>query len=316
MTRIYLMINNYYKPNESMCHYYFIKKGIQRFLLFFIIGWTYSASVIAQERFDLTGVILDSLTQQPLYNVSVVLKGTSIGTATDENGRFALPNFPINGRVEFSLVSYNRKEVWVQQRGELTVHLSNEASTIDEVAVVAYGSQRKSSMVASITTVNPKELKGPTSNLTTMLAGKVAGVIAYQRSGEPGADNASFFIRGVGTFGAGKRDPLILIDGIESTPNDLARLQPDDISGFSVLKDAAASSLYGARGANGVVLVTTKTGAISKAKFNVRYENSLSTNTRNFKFADNVTYMKMANEAVLTRDPKGRLPYSQNKIDH
>src|SRR5690606_34536816 len=85
---------------------------------------------------------------------------------------------------------------------------------------------------------------------------------------------------------------------------------------FSVLKDAAASSLYGARGANGVVLVTTKTGAISKAKFNVRYENSLSTNTRNFKFADNVTYMKMANEAVLTRDPKGRLPYSQNKIDH
>lgn len=299
-----------------MCHYYFIKKGIQRLLLFLFIGGMYCTSVSAQERFDLPGVVLDSLTQQPLYNVSVVLKGTSIGTATDENGRFALPNFPINGRVEFSLVSYNRKEVWVQQRGELTVHLSNEASTIDEVAVVAYGSQRKSSMVASITTVNPKELKGPTSNLTTMLAGKVAGVIAYQRSGEPGADNASFFIRGVGTFGAGKRDPLILIDGIESTPNDLARLQPDDISGFSVLKDAAASSLYGARGANGVVLVTTKTGAISKAKFNVRYENSLSTNTRNFKFADNVTYMKMANEAVLTRDPKGRLPYSQNKIDH
>ncbi len=116
-------------------------------------------------------------------------------------------------------------------------------------------------MVASITSINPKELRGPTSNLTTMLAGRISGVIAYQQSGEPGADNASFFIRGVGTFGAGKRDPLILIDGMESSNTDLARLQPDDITGFSVLKDAAAASLYGARGANGVILVTTKLGA-------------------------------------------------------
>ncbi|MGE8381474.1 MAG: TonB-dependent receptor plug domain-containing protein, partial [Sphingobacterium sp.] len=92
-----------------------------------------------------------------------------------------------------------------------------------------------------------------TSNLTTMLAGRLSGVVAFQRSGEPGADNAQFFIRGITTFGSGKVDPLILIDGMESTSNALARLQPDDISGFSVLKDAAASSLYGARGANGVV---------------------------------------------------------------
>jgi len=170
-------------------------------------------------------------------------------------------------------------------------------------------------MVSSITTINPKELKGPTSNLTTMLAGRLSGVVAYQRSGEPGADNAQFFIRGITSFGSGKVDPLILIDGMESTSNALARLQPDDISGFSVLKDAAASSLYGARGANGVVLVTTKSGVDGKTKFNVRFENSISSNTQNFQLADNITYMELANEAVLTRNPLGLLPYSQTKID-
>ncbi|WP_449438713.1 TonB-dependent receptor plug domain-containing protein, partial [Pedobacter steynii] len=186
---------------------------------------------------------------------------------------------------------------------------------MEDVVVVAYGQQKKESMVSSITAINPKELKGPTSNLTTMLAGRLSGVVAYQRSGEPGADNAQFFIRGITTFGSGKVDPLILIDGMESTSTDLARLQPDDIAGFSVLKDAAASSLYGARGANGVVLVTTKSGVDATIKFNVRFENSLSTNTQNFKLADNITYMNMANEAVLTRNPLGVLPYSQTKID-
>src|SRR5699024_5946882 len=107
--------------------------------------------------------------------------------------------------------------------------------------------QKKASMVSSITTVDPKELKGPTNNLTQMFAGRIPGMIAFQTSGEPGLDNAQFFIRGLSTFGSGKRNPLILIDGIESTTTDLARLQPDDIADFSVLKDAAAAAVYGAR---------------------------------------------------------------------
>src|SRR5690606_724612 len=198
----------------------------------------------------------------------------------------------------------------------VNVELEVDEGLLDEVVVVAFGEQKKESMVSSITTVSPKELKGPTSNLTSMLAGRVSGMIAYQSSGEPGADNAQFFIRGITTFGSGKVDPLILIDGMESTSTDLARLQPDDIAGFSVLKDASAASLYGARGANGVVLVTTKNGVGGKTKFNVRLENSVSSNTQNFKLADNITYMKLANEAVLTRNPIGVLPYSQTKIDH
>ncbi len=139
-------------------------------------------------------------------------------------------------------------------------------------------------MVGAVTTINPKELKVPSSNLTTALAGRLAGVIAYQRSGEPRADNADFCIRGVTTFGY-KKDPLILIDGIETTTTDLARLTVDDIASFSILKDATSTALYGARGANGVILITTKEGVEGKARVSVRIENSNSAPTKNVELA-------------------------------
>jgi TonB-linked SusC/RagA family outer membrane protein len=153
----------------------------------------------------------------------------------------------------------------------------------------------------------------PTSNLTTSLAGRVAGVISYQRSGEPGRDNAEFFIRGVSTFGYA-RSPLILIDGIETTSTDLARLQPDDIASFSIMKDATATSLYGARGANGVILVTTKEGIEGVLKVNVRYEKSYAAPTKSLQIADPITYMRLHNEALTTRNALGGRIYSLEKI--
>src|SRR5690606_15828285 len=132
--------------------------------------------------------------------------------------------------------------------------------------------------------------------------------------GEPGQDNAEFFIRGVTTFGY-NRSPLILIDGIELSTDDLADLHPDDIASFSIMKDATATSLYGARGANGVILVTTKQGVEGTMKINVRLESSLSQPTQKVDFADPLTYMKLHNESIRTRDPLGILPYSQLKID-
>lgn len=163
--------------------------------------------------------------------------------------------------------------------------------------------------------MKPGELKIPSSNLTTTLAGRLAGVVSYQRSGEPGEDNAEFFVRGVTTFGY-KKDPLILIDGIELTTTDLARLQPDDISSFSIMKDATATALYGARGANGVILATTKEGKKSKANVNIRVENSLSAPTKNVELADPITYMRLNNEAVLTRNPLQPQPYQEDKIEN
>ena len=169
-------------------------------------------------------------------------------------------------------------------------------------------------MVASVTTIKPAELKVPSSNLTSALAGRISGVISYQRSGEPGRDNADFFIRGVTTFGTGKSNPLVLIDGVELSTDDLAKLNTDDIASFSVMKDANATALYGARGANGVILVTTKEGEEGQVKLSVRFENSFSSPVRKLELADPITYMLMGNEAVRTRNPLGIILYSNEKI--
>lgn len=261
---------------------------------------------------EVRGTVRDSVDILP--GVSVKIKGTNKGTTTDGNGKYILDVPEDNSILVFSMVGYVEQEIAVKDREVINVVMRVSAKSLDDVVVVAFGSQKKTTMVGSVATINPKELKGPTSNLTTMLAGRVSGMIAYQRSGEPGRDNADFFIRGVTSFGTGKVNPLILINGIEMDPRDLARIQPDDIAGFSVLKDATAAALFGARGANGVVLVTTKSGVEGKTKFNVRFENSLSSNTRNFQLADNITYMKLANEAATTRNAQAPPTYPLDKI--
>lgn len=162
--------------------------------------------------------------------------------------------------LRFSFIGYKTEEVVVGKRRIIPVTLSEDVEGLDEVVIVGFGKQKKVDVIGSVVSLNMGELKKvSSSNITTMMAGNIAGMISYQRSGEPGADNADFFIRGVTTFGY-KKDPLILVDGIEVTATDLARLQPDDIANFSIMKDATSTAVYGARGANGVIAVTTKEG--------------------------------------------------------
>ncbi len=266
----------------------------------------------ATQQRILTGKIYD--VNSGLPGATVKVEGTSRGAVTDAEGKFTLQINNDNEVLLFSFIGYIPQRIVVGKRTTLDVKLEpNPANALNEVQIVAFGTQKKESVIGSITTINPKELKVPSSNLTTALAGRLAGVIAYQRSGEPGADNADFFVRGITTFGNNTR-PLILIDGIELTTTDLARLQPDDIASFSIMKDATATALYGARGANGVILVTTKQGVAGKAKISLRLENSISAPTDNIELADPVTFMKKHNEAVLTRDPLGTLPYTEEKI--
>jgi len=264
---------------------------------------------------EVSGLVRDS-SGAALPGVTVFVKANkSIGTTTDLNGRYIL-EVPDGSVLVFSMIGFETVERTVGSSSQsIDVVLSPASNTLGETVVVAFGTQKKQEVVGSVTTINPKELKVPSSNLTTALAGKLAGVVAFQRSGEPGADNADFFIRGVTTFGY-KKDPLILVDGIELSANDLARMQVDDIANFSILKDATATALYGARGANGVILITTKEGQEGKAKVSVRIENSMSSPTSNVALADPITYMKLNNEAVLTRNPLGVLPYSRSKIDN
>ncbi|MDR1666799.1 MAG: TonB-dependent receptor [Bacteroidales bacterium] len=268
----------------------------------------------AQQGIRISGTVADK-GGDPIPGVNVIVRGTSIGAVTDINGEYTLTVPSDTSVLQFSFVGYQKQNIAVGKRKIIPVTLSEEAASLEEVTIVAFGAQKKESVVASVTTINPAELKVPSSNLTTAFAGQMAGIIAYQRSGEPGQDNADFFVRGITTFGT-NTNPLILIDGIELTTTDLARLQPDDIASFSVMKDATATALYGARGANGVILVTTKQGKEGPAKISLRVENSWSMPTRNVELADPITYMKLHNEAVLTRNPLNPLPYSDEKIDY
>jgi TonB-linked SusC/RagA family outer membrane protein len=236
-----------------------------------------------------------------LPGTAIVVQGTSLGTVTNDEGDYLLSNVPKGSVLEFILQGYITQEIKVAEKTDINVILLEESTSLDEIAIVAFGTQKKESVLASISTVKPSELKVPSSNLTTAFAGRIAGLISYQTSGEPGADNAQFFIRGVTSFGTGKVDPLILIDGVEMTTDDLARLTTDDIRSFSIMKDANATALYGARGANGVIMVTTKEGREGKTRIQFRAEGSFSAPTRMIDVADPLTWMKLNNEAVNTR---------------
>jgi TonB-linked SusC/RagA family outer membrane protein len=282
----------------------------KRNILFFLLIVSFSLS--AQKNKLVNGNITDT-NNQPIPGVNIQDQSNpNIGTVSDFDGNFSISIKP-NTTLIFSYVGFETQTVTVTIENNLNIQLKEDLSALEEVTLVAYGKQKKASVIAAVTSVDPIELKTSSSNLTTALAGRVAGVISYQRSGEPGRDNAEFFIRGVSTFGYA-RSPLILIDGIETTSNDLARLQPDDIASFSIMKDATATSLYGARGANGVILVTTKVGKEGIVKVNVRYEKSYSTPTRSLDIADPITYMRLHNEALVTRNALGGRIYSLEKI--
>lgn len=274
------------------------------------------SSAFAQQgaTIRITGTVRDSLGVS-IPGASLHVQGQKgTGTITDGDGKFSLIT-TAKSTVIVSSIGYKQKTFQVDPgRTRVDIVLSSDDNNLSDVVVTAFGKkERKEAMVGSVTSITPSKLKIPSSNLTNAMAGQIAGVVAYQRSGQPGLDNSTFFIRGVTTFGY-KQDPLILVDNVELTANDLARLQVDDIASFSILKDASATALYGARGANGVILVTTKEGVEGNAKINVRFENSISQATRNLDIADPITFMKMYNDAITTRNPNGVPRYTQNDI--
>ncbi|PIA82312.1 SusC/RagA family TonB-linked outer membrane protein [Gaetbulibacter sp. 4G1] len=236
----------------------------------------------------------------PLPGANILEKGTSNGTQSDFDGNYTLKVINNKAIIVISYVGYKTQEVIVGAKTTINVKLVEDAAGLGEVVIVGFGTKKKDAVVGAISTVKPSELKIPSSNLTTSLAGRVSGLISFQNSGEPGANNAEFFVRGVASFN-GQNGPLILIDGVELTVDDLARLQPDDIDSFSVLKDPTTTAIYGARGANGIILVTTKSGIQGKPVINMRYETSYSQPVSLIDLADPLTHMRLQNEAGRTR---------------
>lgn len=267
--------------------------------------------VAQQRKIKIQGLVKDKL--GPVVGVNVLEKGTTNGVITDADGKFAIevPNDKVT--LQVSYIGYKTQEIPVKDKTNLVIVLEEDSEVLDEVVVVGYGTQKKESVVGSVQSIKPSDLKVPSSNLSTGFAGRLSGVIAVQRSGEPGADGADFWIRGVSTF-SGATSPLIVIDGVEVSSGDLNALDPEVIESFSILKDATATALYGSRGANGVMIVTTKSGKdLEKAIINVRFENTYTTPIRIPEFVDGTRYMEMFNEAVTTRNT-GEVLYTQNKI--
>lgn len=266
-----------------------------------------------QGRRTVTGTVTDSR-NEPLPGVTVQIVGKQGGVITDVDGHYTIQAAP-NEELRFQYVGMKPQNVPVGNATTLNITLQDDVELLDEVTITAFAVQKKESVVSSIETINPKELRIPSSNLTSALAGRLAGVISYQRSGEPGNDNAQFFVRGVTTFGYAS-SPLILLDGFEVSSMDLARVDPDNIEQFAVLKDATAAALYGSKGANGVIMVTTKKGVAGKPKISIRADGRISSPTRILETVDGITYMKLYNEAQFNDNPLLPPYYSAQKIQN
>lgn len=270
-----------------------------------------SAPAAPNGEMTVSGTVISSADNQPIVGANIYVEGTNVGTTTDAGGNYKL-TVPASAKtVTVSFLGYDTKKISVRDIHLFKlITLADASNKLEDVVVVGFGVQKKESLVGAVQSVKPSDLQTSSSNLSTSFSGKIAGVIAVQKSGEPGADGASFWIRGISTFGSGQ-SPLLILDGVEITNQMLNNIPPETIESFSVLKDATATALYGSRGANGVMIITTKNGRDSeKMTINLRAEFGASAPTRVPKVADGITYMETFNEARTTR---GEKPYYSNE---
>ena len=270
-----------------------------------------SAPKAPNGELTVAGTVISSADNQPIVGANIYVEGTNVGTTTDAGGNYKL-TVPASAKtVTVSFLGYDTKKISVRDIHLFKlITLADASNKLEDVVVVGFGVQKKESLVGAVQSVKPSDLQTSSSNLSTSFSGKIAGVIAVQKSGEPGADGANFWIRGISTFGSGQ-SPLLILDGVEITDQMLNNIPPETIESFSVLKDATATALYGSRGANGVMIITTKNGRDSeKMTINLRAEFGASAPTRVPKVADGITYMETFNEARTTR---GEKPYYSNE---
>ena len=250
-----------------------------------------------KKKRTVTGTVVDAENGDPVIGATVVVKGQKDGVITDLDGNFTIAISGSKAQLEFSYIGYRKKTVDVGDLGVINVKMESDNQLLSEVVVVGAGTQKKVSVTGSITSVKGLELKAPSSSLTTSFAGKLAGVISMTSTG--------------------RATPLILLDDVEISTADLNNIPAETIESFSILKDASATAIYGARGANGVMLITTKTGKENeKTRINVTVENSFNKPMNFPDFVNGATWMEMYNEAQLTRNPGATPKYSQLDIDN
>ena len=247
------------------------------------------------QQLNVTGNVKDALGEY-IIGASVLVKGTTNGTITDIDGNFSVSGVEKGSVLEISYIGYVSQSITINDEKPLLIILKEDSETLEEVVVVGYGVQKKANLTGAVTSMKSDELlKSRAANATTALVGQMPGLISKQASGEPGADDASIFIRGIATF-QGDASPAYIIDGIERTSADFARMDPNDIESINVLKDAASAAIFGMRGANGVIVITTKRGTDGKASIKYSGSVSIQSPTKLPEFANSYDYARLANQ--------------------
>lgn len=246
-----------------------------------------------QQKKTVSGLLTDA-DGNPVIGATVSVKGTTNGVTTDIDGRYILNNVNEGDIIEYRYIGYNTEEKTYKGEKIINIRLMESSVSLDDVVVIGYGQQKKESVVSSLNTIGAAELNVKQRNLRNTLAGQIAGVIAVQRSGEPGNDAAAFYIRGQSSY-AGGTSALVLVDGV---PRSMDDIDVDEIESFTVLKDAAATAVYGAEGANGVVLITSKRGKVQKTSVNFSAQYSIVTPTRMPETLNSYDYLSLYNEAL------------------
>lgn len=279
------------------------------FFMFLLLIWCVNIIYAQEQQIEITGVVTDN-NKEPLIGANITVKNMpGFGVMTDLNGHYKI-KVPQYSTLVFSYIGFKNQEELVKESKVVNVVLNEDAATaLDEVTITGTGAQKKITVTGAVTTVDVTQLKTPSASITNALAGNIPGILARQTSGQPGENFSEFWIRGISTFGAGS-SALVLVDGFERSLNEL---NVEDIESFTVLKDASATAIYGSRGANGVVLITTKRGKEGKTKVNAKVETSYSTRTQTPEFVDGVRYVQMVNEAFTTRSKPA--PYSNADIE-
>lgn len=264
-----------------------------------------------QNKIVVSGLLTDE-NGDPIIGASVLEKGSSNGVITNIEGRYTISVSP-NATLQFRYIGYNTEEKEVKNTSVVNIRMTASSVGLEDVVVIGYGQQKKESVVSSINSISAKELSVPTRSLINNIAGQISGVIAVQRSGEPGRDDAQFWIRGISSF-AGGTNPLVLVDGI---PRSMSDIGVDEIETFTVLKDAAATAVYGAEGANGVVLITSKRGVAQKPSLDIRAEYGMAKPTRMPQMMNSYDYANLYNDAkweVEGNPTKGFQPMYNNDV--
>lgn len=265
-------------------------------------SWTTEAT-IANNNIVYKGKVLDDKTSEPLIGATVIIKGTTIGNVTDLNGAFELivPDHISPVIIEVSFIGYNKQEITSSKKTGIVIRLSENAQALEEVQIIAYGKQSKMSVTGAISSIHTDDLlKSPSGSAASALSGAVTGVSSVQISGQPGADDPDIYVRGSGSLTASASKPLILVDGVERS---FFQMDPHEIESITVLKDAASTAVFGVRGANGVILVTTRRGQSGKPKITLNSSFGLTQSLRNLKGVDSYTYANLYSEAQRNDNP-------------